>query len=39
MKVKMNLNLMRDDENITIKHIIKNTNNCFNKDIASNKVT
>lgn len=28
------LELMRGDENITIKHIIRNTSNCFNKDLA-----
>ena len=31
---KDELELMRSDENITIKHIIKNTSNCFNKDLA-----
>ena len=31
---KDELELMRGDENITVKHIVKNTNNCFNKDLA-----
>ena len=31
---KDELELIRGDENITIKHLITNSNNCFNKDLA-----